>query len=86
MKIPQSCVLVVANSLTISEKAKSARFYYNKSVVECILASKIRSKSIHLDNWKNIITFFLKYIIYYIYKYIYRERERERKKKRKRIL
>lgn len=47
-------VVVVANSLTVSEKAQSARTHYNKRVVECMLASKILAKALNLTKWKEV--------------------------------
>ena len=50
------CFIVVANSITKSEKAISAATQFNLRVVECTLASKLLAKYLQIPNWKDITT------------------------------
>jgi len=56
VKLPANVVVVIADSLTKAEKAKDAKLYYNKRVVECMLAAKGLSKVMGIRNWKQMTT------------------------------
>mmetsp|Transcript_1151 Transcript_1151/g.2356 ORF Transcript_1151/g.2356 Transcript_1151/m.2356 type:complete len:502 (-) Transcript_1151:917-2422(-) len=52
--IPDDSVFVIANSLTVSNKAESATGRYNLRVVECRLASAVLAKSLGVEKRKAI--------------------------------
>ena len=54
VRLPDNMVVVIADSLTKAEKAKSAKTHYNKRVVECMLASKLMAHHLNLSNWKQV--------------------------------
>ena len=54
VKLPKNMIIVIADSLTKSEKAKSAKTHYNKRVVECMLASKLIALKLNLPAWKTV--------------------------------
>ena len=54
VKLPHNMVIVIADSLTKAEKAKSATTHYNKRVVECMLASKLIGLKLKLPTWKTV--------------------------------
>lgn len=54
VRLPENLVVVIADSLTKAEKAKSAKTHYNKRVVECMLASKLIAQKLGLADWKSV--------------------------------
>ena len=54
VSLPNSMVVVIADSLTKAEKATSAKTHYNKRVVECMLASKLMAHQLKLSDWKHV--------------------------------
>ena len=56
VKLPSGIAIIVADSLTTSEKAKTARLLYNKRVVECMLGSKKIAKCHGIQNWRDMST------------------------------
>jgi len=54
VKIPDDVVIVVANSMSVAEKAQDTLRYFNKRVVECMLASKVLALYFEIENWQNV--------------------------------
>ncbi len=52
VKLPQGCVIVIANTLVPAEKATAASCF-NVRVAECRLASLIMAKQIKLEKWED---------------------------------
>lgn len=56
VRIPVGGTFVIANSLTPSEKAKTANVYFNKRVVECKIAAFVLGKALGLEAWDSLTT------------------------------
>lgn len=57
VRLPEEAVFVVANSLTVAEKAVAAHLYYNKRVVEMMLACKLLARATALPDFLRYRTF-----------------------------